>query len=58
MRQNVRSGQIIDLLKGLHVFHFPAYAPVLNPAEGLRVQVKEYTAGKAPMHIRALYRLV
>lgn len=44
--------------KRLHVFHFPAYAPELNPAEGLWVQAKEYTAGKAPLHIRALYRLV
>ena len=42
----------------LHVYHFPSYAPELNPAEGVWAQAKEYTAGSAPHHIRELHRNV
>jgi putative transposase len=42
----------------LHVYHFPAYAPELNPVEGIWAQAKEYTAGSAPHHMHALHRNV
>jgi transposase len=42
----------------LHVFHFPSYAPELNPVEGLWTQAKEKTAGSAPHHIQELHRKV
>lgn len=42
----------------LHVFHFPPYAPELNPVEGIWTQAKELTAGSAPHHIRELHRRV
>lgn len=42
----------------LHVFHFPAYAPELNPVEGVWTQAKESTAGSAPHHIQELHRKV
>lgn len=42
----------------LHAFHFPTYAPELNPVEGLWTQSKEATAGRAPHHIRELHRSV
>jgi putative transposase len=42
----------------LHVFHFPPYAPELNPVEGLWTQAKESTAGSAPQHIQELHRKV
>ena len=42
----------------LHVYHFPSYAPELNPVEGVWAQAKEYTAGSAPHHIRELHHNV
>jgi putative transposase len=42
----------------LHVFHFPSYAPELNPVEGLWTQAKEATAGTAPHHIQEVHRKV
>lgn len=42
----------------LHVFHLPAYAPELNPVEGIWTQAKESTAGSAPHHIQELHRKV
>jgi len=42
----------------LHVFHFPSYAPELNPVEGVWTQAKEATAGTAPYHIQQLHRNV
>lgn len=41
----------------LHVFAFPAYAPELNPAEGIWTQAKEFTAGTAPHHALRLITL-
>ena len=40
----------------LHVYHFPSYAPELNPVEGVWAQAKEATAGSAPHHIQELHR--
>lgn len=42
----------------LHIFHFPTYAPELNPVEGLWTQAKDAIAGSAPRHIRELHRSV
>jgi len=42
----------------LHVFHFPPYAPELNPVEGIWTQAKESTAGSAPHHLQELHRRV
>ena len=42
----------------LHVFHFPSYAPELNPVEGIWTQAKDATAGSAPHHIQELHRKV
>jgi putative transposase len=42
----------------LHVFYFPAYAPELNPVEGVWTQAKEATAGSAPHHVQELHRNV
>jgi transposase len=42
----------------LHVFHFPSYAPELNPVEGVWTQAKQAIAGSAPHHIQELHRNV
>lgn len=38
----------------LHVYHFPGYAPELNPVEFVWTQVSEYTANFAPHHMTEL----
>jgi putative transposase len=38
----------------LHVFQFPAYAPELNPAEGIWTQAAEALAGTAPHNVSEL----
>jgi transposase len=38
----------------LHVFHFPPYAPELNPAEFVWTQTHEYLAGAAPVDLAEL----
>jgi transposase len=38
----------------LHVFHFPTYAPELNPVEFVWTQVSEHHAGFAPHNIKEL----
>jgi len=42
----------------LHVYNFPAYAPEVNPTEGVWAQSKESTAGTAPRNLDELHRNV
>lgn len=50
--------QFIKKHDRLYVSSLPAYAPELNPSEGIWTQSKEYTAGTMPHHIDQLHRNV
>lgn len=42
----------------LRVFHFPSYAPELNPAEFVWTQTHEYLAGTSPLDLAELRELL
>lgn len=51
-------GEFIAAHSRLIVLNFPSYAPELNPVEFVWTQLSEFLAGRAPMHVTELARLV